>query len=105
MLAAPATTPFTHAIRTASPEAMDGVVVQPMVRGGVEVMAGVTQDPLFGPLVAYELIMLCASWVPGALGLFLRSKLYPLVLGAVGRNVLPACRSPSPNRSASATMW
>jgi acyl-CoA synthetase (NDP forming) len=34
---------------------MDGVVVQPMVGGGVEVMAGVTQDPLFGPLVAFGL--------------------------------------------------
>ncbi len=28
------------------------------------------------------------SWVPGALGLFLRSKLYPLILGSVGRNVV-----------------
>ena len=35
--------------------AMDGVVVQPMVSGGVEVMAGVTQDPLFGPLIAFGL--------------------------------------------------
>jgi acetyl coenzyme A synthetase (ADP forming)-like protein len=35
--------------------AMDGVLVQPMMRGGVEVMAGVTQDPLFGPLVAFGL--------------------------------------------------
>jgi acyl-CoA synthetase (NDP forming) len=36
-------------------EAMEGVVVQPMVPRGVEVMAGVTQDPLFGPLVAFGL--------------------------------------------------
>ncbi len=34
--------------------AMDGVVVQPMIEG-VEVMAGVTQDPLFGPLIAFGL--------------------------------------------------
>jgi acetyltransferase-like isoleucine patch superfamily enzyme len=39
------------------------------------------------PLVRYELTMLCSAWVPGALGLFLRSKLYPLILGRVGRNV------------------
>ena len=32
--------------------------------------------------------MLVSSWVPGALGLFLRARLYPLVLGAVGRNVV-----------------
>ncbi len=44
--------------------------------------------PGLGPLVAYELVMLLSSWVPGALGLFLRSKLYPLVLGRVGRNVV-----------------
>jgi acetate---CoA ligase (ADP-forming) len=28
------------------------VVVQPMIRGGVELLAGVVQDPVFGPLVA-----------------------------------------------------
>ena len=32
--------------------------------------------------------MICASWVPGALGLFLRSKMYPWILGGVGRNVV-----------------
>lgn len=44
--------------------------------------------PGLGPLIAYELVTLLSSWVPGALGLFLRSKLYPLVLGSVGRNVV-----------------
>jgi acetyl coenzyme A synthetase (ADP forming)-like protein len=37
------------------PGAMDGVLVQPMVIGGTEVLAGVTQDALFGPLVAFGL--------------------------------------------------
>jgi acetyltransferase-like isoleucine patch superfamily enzyme len=41
----------------------------------------------WGPLLRYELVMLFSSWVPGALGLFLRSRLYPLILGRVGRNV------------------
>jgi acetyltransferase-like isoleucine patch superfamily enzyme len=45
-------------------------------------------QPGWGPLVAYELVMLMSSSVPGALGLFLRSKLYPLILGSVGRNVV-----------------
>jgi acetyl coenzyme A synthetase (ADP forming)-like protein len=36
-------------------DAMEGVLVQPMVSGGVEVMVGVTQDPLFGPLIAFGL--------------------------------------------------
>jgi acetyl coenzyme A synthetase (ADP forming)-like protein len=36
-------------------EAMDGVVVQPMIAGGVEVMIGVTHDPSFGSLVAFGL--------------------------------------------------
>ena len=35
--------------------AMEGVLVQPMVTGGVEVMVGVTEDPLFGPLIAFGL--------------------------------------------------
>ncbi len=29
------------------------VLVQPMVRGGAELLAGVVQDPMFGPLVAF----------------------------------------------------
>jgi acyl-CoA synthetase (NDP forming) len=36
-------------------EAMEGVLVQPMVPAGVEVMIGVTQDPLFGPIIAFGL--------------------------------------------------
>jgi acetate---CoA ligase (ADP-forming) len=36
-------------------EAMEGVLVQPMMQGGVEVMVGVTTDPLFGPLIAFGL--------------------------------------------------
>jgi len=33
----------------------EGVVVQPMVTGGVETIIGITDDPLFGPLVAFGL--------------------------------------------------
>ena len=36
-------------------EAMDGVLVQPMIPTGVELMVGVTEDPLFGPLLAFGL--------------------------------------------------
>lgn len=38
-------------------------------------------------LLKYELTLLLSSWIPGALGLFLRSKLYPLMLGEVGKGV------------------
>jgi acyl-CoA synthetase (NDP forming) len=34
---------------------MEGVLVQPMVTGGTEVMVGMTHDPLFGPLLAFGL--------------------------------------------------
>ena len=35
-----------------APEArLDGVLVAPMVRGGVELIAGVSRDPVFGPVV------------------------------------------------------
>lgn len=40
------------------------------------------------PLVAYELVMLVSAMVPGALGLWLRAKLFPRILGSVGRNVV-----------------
>ena len=36
-------------------EAMEGVLVQPMVSGGVEIMVGVTTDPVFGPLIGFGL--------------------------------------------------
>ena len=34
-------------------EGVDGVLIQPMICGGVETLLGITQDPLFGPLVAF----------------------------------------------------
>lgn len=34
---------------------MEGVLVQPMISGGVELMVGVTQDALFGPLIGFGL--------------------------------------------------
>jgi len=33
----------------------EGVVIQPMISGGVETMIGVTDDPVFGPLVGFGL--------------------------------------------------
>ncbi len=39
-------------------------------------------------LIKFELVMTLTSWVPGALGLVLRKKLYPLILGSCGRNVV-----------------
>jgi acetyl coenzyme A synthetase (ADP forming)-like protein len=36
-------------------DAMDGVLVQPMISEGMELMIGVTQDPLFGPVLAFGL--------------------------------------------------
>jgi acetate---CoA ligase (ADP-forming) len=36
-------------------DAMDSVLVQPMVQDGTEVMVSVIQDPLFGPLIAFGL--------------------------------------------------
>jgi acetyltransferase-like isoleucine patch superfamily enzyme len=55
--------------------------------------AGKYQDlvvgrPGLGALIRYELVTLLSWGVPGALGLWLRSKLYPLLLGSVGRNVV-----------------
>ena len=40
---------------TLDTSAGEGVVIQPMVAGGVETMVGITDDPLFGPLVAFGL--------------------------------------------------
>lgn len=37
------------------PEAMDGLIVQPMLSGGTEVTAGMVFDPVFGPLIGFGL--------------------------------------------------
>lgn len=37
------------------------------------------------PLLKYELVTFLCTYMPGALGLWLRSRLYPLLLGACGR--------------------
>lgn len=42
--------------RRERPEArIDGVLVSPMIQGGVEVIAGVSRDPVFGPVVMFGL--------------------------------------------------
>ena len=43
--------------------------------------------PSIWALVKYEAIVMLCGMLPGALGLFLRSKLYPVLLGRTGRNV------------------
>jgi acetyltransferase-like isoleucine patch superfamily enzyme len=44
--------------------------------------------PGWSALISHELITLAAQSTPGALGLALRQALYPLLLGACGRNVI-----------------
>ena len=41
------------AVRAAAERIGFPVIVQPMLRGGVELLAGLLQDPVFGPLVAF----------------------------------------------------
>ena len=43
--------------------------------------------PGWTAFLRYEVVTMLAQGVPGALGLWLRSRLYPLLLGACGRNV------------------
>jgi acetyl coenzyme A synthetase (ADP forming)-like protein len=42
-----------QAVREAAARIGGPVIVQPMIRGGAELLAGVVQDPVFGPLVAF----------------------------------------------------
>jgi len=44
-----------HAFDEIQQEGMEGILVQRMLHGGVELMIGVTEDPLFGPLIAFGL--------------------------------------------------
>jgi acyl-CoA synthetase (NDP forming) len=42
-----------RAERAAGPGVVDGVLIQPMITGGVETLVGIAHDPTFGPLVAF----------------------------------------------------
>lgn len=42
----------------------------------------------FGFLIKFELILLLCSWVPGALGFFLRKMFYPSLFEEIGRGVV-----------------
>jgi len=41
--------------RIGKPEDMQGVIIQKMVQGGIEVIVGITQHPAFGPLIMFGL--------------------------------------------------
>ena len=63
-------------VRRALPDArFDGVLVSPMRSGGLELLAGITRDPVFGPTLA---VGLGGVWVE--------------LLGDVGLRVLPVSR-------------
>ncbi len=69
----------------------ESVVIQQELARGSKVAAYrdlVIGRPGWRALVRYELVMLLSQNVPGALGLWLRSKLYPCLLGACGRGVV-----------------
>jgi acetyltransferase-like isoleucine patch superfamily enzyme len=44
-----------------------------------------------GSLLKHEIVAMSSAWVPGALGLYLRSKLYPWLLASSGRGVAFGC--------------
>lgn len=67
--------------------------IQPSIAGGNQSKIKRYQQLVIGSerlseLILFELIVCCVSWLPGALGLFLRSKLYPLILGEVGKGTV-----------------
>ncbi len=47
----------------------------------------VVGEPGLWALLKFECIITLCAWVPGALGLVLRSRLYPLILGRAGRGL------------------
>ena len=52
-MTASAASAATRSGTSGTPYASRSVLVQPYVRGGAELLAGVVQDPVFGPLVAF----------------------------------------------------
>ena len=76
---------------------LDGVLVAPMVRGGVELIAGVSRDPVFGPVVMVGLGGIYAEVLKDvalqitpvseeeAAGMIRSLKMFPLLDGARGQ--------------------
>jgi acetyltransferase-like isoleucine patch superfamily enzyme len=68
------------------------IAIQEVVRDPRRSAFAKYQDLVLGSrsflrLLAYELVVLFTSWIPGALGLVLRRLAYPWILGSCGRNV------------------
>ena len=80
-----------------SPEALRGVLVEEMIQGGLETIAGLTYDPVFGPMLLFGLggiftevlrdtaLAVCPLGVGRAESLIRRLKGYPVLAGARGR--------------------
>ncbi|MGE3344216.1 MAG: DapH/DapD/GlmU-related protein [Vicinamibacterales bacterium] len=68
------------------PRAQDQLFAQGSARA--KYAALIVGRPGLWALVRYEAVQVLSQWVPGALGLSLRKFLYPMLLGACGRNVV-----------------
>ena len=69
------------------PRAQDELFA-PGVSARAKYQALVVGQPGLAALLKYELVTMIAQAMPGAAGLALRKALYPLLLGACGRNVV-----------------
>ncbi len=69
------------------PRAQDDLF-QPGLSARAKYQALVVGRPGLGALVRHELVTMAAQAMPGAAGLALRKVLYPVLLGACGRNVI-----------------
>jgi acetyltransferase-like isoleucine patch superfamily enzyme len=69
------------------PRAQDDLF-RPDVSARAKYQSLVVGQPGLGALLRHELVTMVAQSMPGAAGLALRKALYPLLLGACGRNVV-----------------
>ena len=79
------------------PETLKGVLVEEMIQGGVETIAGLTYDPMFGPVLLFGLggiftevlrdtaLAVCPLGIGRAESLIRSLKSYPILAGARGR--------------------
>jgi acyl-CoA synthetase (NDP forming) len=88
---------IANAARHAPAARIDGVLVAPMLRGGVELIAGISRDPVFGPVVMVGLggiyaeilkdvaVQLAPVSEAEALGMLQSLRMFPLLDGARGQ--------------------
>ena len=94
-------------VRVAGVDCIDGILVQPMVRAGLEILIGATQDPGFGPMTMVgsggRFVELLADVAPG-IGVLLPEDVTAMLNRTRAGRILDGFRGPALDKKAVADL-